>query len=172
MYHVSFEYLMKEGNLYSYEFNAFLHHICNEMAEDPHYFFNIGLGVIGESVRFLLSAGSLRQVYTMMARVGSKFSSEQFETFEARDNSIVIQRRTPVTREQLGDALWMVHVSSGCHTLRGALSTFPRIHSNLPLAEIEERKCLLCGDDCCEWKIIWQDNGKRGLFGWLSGKRG
>ncbi|MBI3165569.1 MAG: hypothetical protein HYZ24_12875 [Chloroflexi bacterium] len=170
-HYVSIEYLMRDGNLYSYEFNAFLHHICNELAGDPHYFYNIGLRVVGEAVGFLLRVGSLRQVYTTTAKIGSKFSSEQFEVLDATETSIVIQRRTPVTREQLGDSLWFVHVISGCHSMRGSLSTIPRIHSNLPNALIEDRKCLLHGDDCCEWKITWQDNAKRGLLGWLGGRR-
>jgi hypothetical protein len=167
LYHISFDYLLKEGNLYSYEFSAFLHCICNELADDPHYFFNIGLHIIPDSIGFLLRAGTLTQVYATMARIGSKFSAEQFETLSPENNSVIIQRRTPVTRAQLGEAAWLTHVSSGCHTLRGALSTFPKIHSGRPYAEIEERKCLLRGDDCCEWKVIWQEKERRGWFGWL-----
>lgn len=167
IHHVTFDYLLKEGNLYSYEFSAFLHYICNELAEDPHYFFNIGLRIFPESMRFLFQAASLQQVYSAMARIGSKFSAEQFKSLDAGDHSIIIQRRTPTTPQQLGDAAWFIHVASGCHTLRGALSSFPHIHSGQPHAEIEERKCLLRGDDCCEWKFIWQTQEKRGLFGWF-----
>lgn len=167
-HHVTFDYLLKEGNLYSYEFNAFVHYICNELAEEPHYFFNIGLRVFPESMRFLFQAVSLQQVYATMTRIGSKFSAEQFKTLESTDNSIVIQRRTPTTPQQLGETAWFIHAASGCHTLRGALSTFPAIHSGQPNAEIEERKCLLRGDDCCEWKFIWQAQKRRGLFGWLT----
>ncbi len=167
IHHVSFDYLLKEGNLYSYEFSAFLHYICNDLAEDPHYFFNIGMHIFPESVRFLFQTVSIQQVYATMASIGSKFSAEQFKSLESTDSSIVIQRRTPTTPEQLGDAAWFIHVASGCHTLRGALSCFPNIHSGLPNAEIEEHKCLLRGDDCCEWKFIWQAQEKRGFFGWL-----
>ena len=86
---------------------------------------------------------------------------------EEADNSVVIQRRTPATRETLGDAAWFTHIASGCHTLRGALASFPYIHSKQPHAEIEETQCLLRGDDCCEWKFIWQAEKRRGLFGWI-----
>jgi len=167
LYHVTADYLFKEGNLYSYEFSSFLHHICNELAGDPHYFFNIGLRILPESIKFLFSAVSLLQVYQTMTRIGSKFSAEQFETLEAEKNSIVVQRRTPAISEQLGETAWLVHVASGCHTLRAALSTFPRIHSGQPLAEIEERKCLLRGDDCCEWKFIWQAQEKQSWLSWI-----
>jgi hypothetical protein len=169
LYHVTSDYLFKEGNLYSYEFSAFLHHICNEITGDPHYFFNIGLRIFPDSIRFLFSAISLQQVYLTMAQIGSRFSAEQFETLEPQPNSVVIQRRTPALPEQLGETAWLVHVASGCQTLRAALASFPKIHSGQPLAEIEERQCLLRGDECCEWKFIWQTEKKRGWFSW--GKR-
>ena len=167
IYHVTSDYLLNEGNLYSYEFNAFLHYICNDLASDPHYFFNIGSRIFPPSVSFLFSAVSLQQVYITIAKLGSRFSAEQFETLEVQSNSIVIQRRTPATPEQLGDTAWLVHVAAGCQTLRGALATFPYHHSKQPPAEIEERKCLLRGDECCEWKFIWQETKKRGMFSWL-----
>jgi hypothetical protein len=137
------------------------------MAATPHYFYEIGLRIIPDSMSFLFKAATIRQIYTTIAKIGSRFSEEKFDTLDANDHSIVIQRRTPVTYERLGEVPWLVHIASGCQTLRGALASIPNIQSGAPNSEIEERKCILRGDDCCEWKLIWQPPARKKWFGWF-----
>jgi len=36
-YHVTVDYLMNEGHIYSVEFDAFLSHICRELSGDPRF---------------------------------------------------------------------------------------------------------------------------------------
>jgi hypothetical protein len=84
-HHVDFDYLLKEGNLYSYEFSAFLHHICNDMAGDPHYFFNIGLRIFPESIRFLFQSPSIQQIYMAMITANGNSSGRNRKNADGLD---------------------------------------------------------------------------------------
>ena len=90
-YHVSADYLMNEGNIYSVEFDTFLSHICQELSGDPNFHFNRGSRSIPASVALLSRPFSLSQTYRMLPRFTAKLADTDLRVGTVTRTSAVIQ---------------------------------------------------------------------------------
>ncbi|MBN1888028.1 MAG: SpoIIE family protein phosphatase [Thermoflexales bacterium] len=167
-YHVTREYLLNEGHAYSVEFDAFLSHICYELADDPRFHFNRGAKSIPPSILFLARPFPLSQVYNLLPRFAGKFADTEFRVVHVAPGSATIQWYSTKELAMLPDALRRAFIAYSCQYIQGTLSSIPKVHSGLPMAGIREIRCQLNGDECCEWEFSWQEPPKapawRGLF--------
>ena len=69
----------------------------------------------------------------------------------------------------LAPELYVSNLYINCQAIQGIYAGAPRLHSGLPQAQIKELSCAVKGADYCEWEFTWQEQEKRGWFGWLRG---
>ncbi len=164
-YHVTADYLFKEGNSYSVEFDAFLSEICRDISGDTRFHFNRGARSISASVLQLARPLSLRQVYSLLPRFAAKFAATEFRVGRVTANSAVIQWYAAADLARLPPAIHRLFLEYSCQYIQGTFSAIPQVHSGLPPAGVREIRCYLRGDECCEWEFTWQAPARRGLLG-------
>ncbi len=162
-YHVTADYLFKEGNRYSVEFDAFLSEICRDISGDARFHFNRGARSISASVLQLARPLSLSQVYSLLPRFAAKFAATEFRVGRVTANSAVIQWHAAADLARLPPAVHRLFLEYSCQYIQGTFSAIPQVHSGLPPAVIREIRCHLRGDECCEWEFTWKNPERRGL---------
>jgi sigma-B regulation protein RsbU (phosphoserine phosphatase) len=155
-YQVSRDYLLDASHYYSHEFNLFVNEFACQIAGDPYLFFQRGLRSIPPALVNLARPLSLRQVYTWVPRLVGKVTETDIRVARVTPGSAVIQWYPQVQFSRLPQNLHRRYVRMGCQAYQGVFAVTPLVHSNLPLAKIKELRCLLRGDECCEWEFIWQ----------------
>jgi PAS domain S-box-containing protein len=154
-YHISANYLMNEGHSYSVEFDVYLSVICQELSGDPRFHFNRGLRGIPTAVALLSRPFSLSQVYRLLPRFAAKVADTDFKVISVSSNNAVIQWNPLKDLARLPTVLHQPFIEYSCQYIQGSLANIPASHSGLPIAEVEEQKCVLHGDPVCEWKFTW-----------------
>jgi PAS domain S-box-containing protein len=155
-YHVTADYLMNEGHIYSVEFDTFLSHICRELSEDPRFHFNRGARSIPAFVALLSRPFSLNQTYRMLPRFTAKLADTDLRVGKVTPTSAVIQWHGEKDLARLPDALHQLFTELACQMAQGALASIPRLHSGLPMADVKEMRCQSRGDAYCEWEFTWE----------------
>jgi len=155
-YHVTVDYLMNEGNVYSVEFDTFLSHICRELSGDARFHFNRGARSIPPSVALLSRPFSLSQTYRMLPRFTAKLADTDLRVGTVTPTSAVVQWHSEKDLARLPEALRPLFTELACQMAQGALASIPRVHSGLPMAKINELRCKLWGDSYCEWEFTWE----------------
>ncbi len=155
-YHVTVEYLMNEGHLYSVEFDAFLSHICRELSGDPRFHFNRGSRSIPASVALLSRPFSLSQTYRMLPRFTAKLADTDLRVGTVTRTSAVVQWHSEKDLARLPESLHQIFIELACQMAQGALASIPAVHSGLPMANVQELRCRSRGDAYCEWEFTWE----------------
>ncbi len=163
-YHVSPRYLLDEGNYYSHEFSLYLNELARDIAGDPDFDFHRGQRSIPPSLVQLTHPLPLRQVYNLLPRLTSRVTDADIRIVRTTDNSAVVQWYPERQLRKLPPSLHQRYIHMACPAYQGVFAVVPSVHSGLPLAAIEENRCLMEGDECCEWEFTWQipepDTGK------------
>ncbi len=166
-YHVSAEYLLNPGNTYSREFAAYFFEICRYVSGDKDFHFNKGKVVNSSATQHMSRPFSLSQVYRVFPRFVGKYTDLDVDVLEVTHTTAAFRMRSDSQLAKLPPEIRRHSILSTCHGFQGYLVNLPRFHSNLPAAEINERKCQLHGDPYCEWEITWQNPRPRvGLKAW------
>jgi len=155
-YHVSADYLLNEGNIYSVEFDAFLSHFCHELSEDPRFHFNRGARSIPASVALLSRPFSLSQTYRMLPRFTAKLADTDLRVGTVTRTSAVVQWHAEKDLARLPETLHPLFIQLACQMAQGALASIPKVHSGLPMAQVNELRCRSRGDAYCEWEFTWE----------------
>ncbi|RPI67705.1 MAG: PAS domain S-box protein, partial [Geobacteraceae bacterium] len=155
-YHVSPEYLMKEGNSYSVEFDVFISMICQELSGDPNFHFNRGTRGTPVSVVHLSRPFPLNQVYRLLPRFASKVADTDFKVVSVSSSSAIIRWNPQKDINRLPETLHAMFLEYSCPYIQGSLAIIPSLHSGLPMATINERQCSRHGDEFCEWEFTWE----------------
>ncbi|MCU0595473.1 MAG: hypothetical protein MUC98_08450, partial [Desulfobacterota bacterium] len=155
-YHVSADYLLNEGNIYSVEFDAFLSHICCELSGDPRFHFNRGARSIPASVALLSRPFSLSQTYRMLPRFTAKLADTDLRVDKVTRTSAVVQWYAEKDLARLPEPLHPLFIELACQMAQGALASIPTVHSRLPMASVKELRCRSRGDAYCEWEFSWE----------------
>jgi len=155
-YHVTLDYLMNEGNIYSVEFDTFLSHLCRELSGDPRFHFNRGVRSIPASVALLSRPFSLSQTYRMLPRFTAKLADTDLRVAAVTPTSAVVEWHSEKDLARLPEPLRPIFTELACQMAQGALASIPAVHSGLPMASVKELRCRLRGDACCEWEFTWE----------------
>ncbi|MCU0594119.1 MAG: response regulator [Desulfobacterota bacterium] len=155
-YHVTIDYLMNEGNIYSVEFDAFLSHICRELSGDPRFHFNRGSRSIPSSVALLSRPFSLSQTYRMLPRFTAKLADTDLRVGKVTRASAVVEWHAEKDLARLPETLHPLFTELACQMAQGALASIPTVHSGLPMAKVKELRCRARGDAYCEWEFTWE----------------
>jgi two-component system sensor histidine kinase/response regulator len=155
-YSVSREYLLNESNYYSQEFSLFLSEFARDISGDPSFNFHRGLKSIPATVLKLARPLTLRQVYALAPRLTARVNDADIRVTRTTPNSAVIQWHPGRELAKLPPGIHRRYIHSGCQVYQGVFAAIPLGHSKLPLARIKENRCVLRGDDCCEWEFTWE----------------
>jgi PAS domain S-box-containing protein len=154
-YHITADYLMNEGHSYSVEFDVYLSVICQELSGDPRFHFNRGTRGNPAAVALLSRPFSLSQVYRLLPRFAAKVADTDFKVISVSSNNAVIQWNPSKDLARLPAVDHQPFIEYSCQYIQGSLASIPASHSGLPIAEVDDLKCLLRGDPVCEWKFTW-----------------
>ncbi len=184
-YHVTADSLRSHrSGQFSFEFGTYLQVIAQQLSGDPNFHFNRSLRLQYPLLAPLIQTFGLSQAYRLMPALAARITDVQMETVTTTPTSALIRWRADKALAQLPPELrgHFVHVS--CQATQALLSRLPVLHSRLPAARVKEWRCLLHGDDCCEWEFTWQNRQPRpgaevglglalsltlGLLWWLRG---
>ena len=155
-YSFSRDYLLNESNYYSHEFNLFLNEFARDISGDPSFHFHRGLNSIPAAVVKLARPFTLRQVYALVPRLTARVTNADIRITRSEPNSAVIQWHPGRQLAQLPPGIHQRYIHMACQAYQGVFAAIPLVHSKRPLARIKENRCLLRGDDCCEWEFSWQ----------------
>jgi PAS domain S-box-containing protein len=153
---VSRDYLLNKSNYYSHEFNLFLNEFARDISGDPSFHFHRGLNSIPADVVKLSRPFTLRQVYALVPRLTARVTNADIRIARSEPNSAVIQWYPARQLAQLPPSIHRRYIHMACQAYQGVFAAIPPVHSKQPLARIRENRCLLHGDDCCEWEFTWE----------------
>jgi two-component system sensor histidine kinase/response regulator len=155
-YSVSREYLLNESNYYSHEFNLFLNEFARDISGDPSFHFHRGLNSIPAALVKLVRPFTLRQVYALAPRLIARVTNADIRVTQTAPNSARIQWHPRRQLAQLPPAIHRRYIHMACQAYQGVFAAVPSVHSKQPVARIKENRCLLRGDDYCEWEFYWE----------------
>lgn len=157
-YNVSREYLMNEGNYYSYEFEFFICDFARAICGDPDFFFHRAKKSIPSSLAWIGRPFTLQQIYNLLPRFTALFVDTDIRVLRTAKNSAVIQWWGQAQAEKVPEPSRAGYLELGCYGYQGAYATIPPIlNPGLPLAQVRETTCQLKGDECCTWEFTWQN---------------
>jgi signal transduction histidine kinase/DNA-binding response OmpR family regulator len=152
--HLTAESLMNLGYV-SNEFNVFVTCVCARISNIPNFHFQHGHSLV-ESVAYMLRALPLRQAYNVVPRFAAKFGEVDLRVMNLSASSVTVRWYAGDIVKRSSPELLPYLLRDTCQLLQGSLAYFPVAIANLPLAKINETKCLAHGDEYCEWEFSWQ----------------
>jgi PAS domain S-box-containing protein len=164
LYHVTADYLMDDHHSYSMEFMVYVDGICYELSGDPHYHFESGARSFPSSLTYLVRPFSVTQGYGLVPRVAALFQDTDVRVVHVGPGAAVIQWYAGKDTAQVPESLKQRVIFNTCQGLQGVFAQIPRIVAGLPVAKVQELRCILRGDACCEWEFTWQEPRRRGLY--------
>jgi PAS domain S-box-containing protein len=164
VYHVTADYLMNDHHSYSMEFMVFLDGICYELSGEPRYHFESGARSFPTSLTYLVRPLSVSQGYGLVPRVTAFFQDTDVRVVHVEPGAAVIQWHSGKDTAQVPENLKQRVIFGTCQGLQGVFAQIPRIVAGLPAAQVQELRCILRGDACCEWEFTWQEPRRRGLY--------
>lgn len=158
IYHVTPSFLRNLWNAYSYEFVCFVREFAEQLSGDPQFQFHVGRKKnVPQVIAILGRPFTLPQIYSMWPRFVQKYENGCLECSigEVTDRSAVLRLKfTDKAYRQFGPYR-KACAELVCETCKGGLSIVPERVHRLPPAEVKDVKCIVRGDDCCEWKFTW-----------------
>ena len=156
-YHVTLEYLLDPGNTYSREFALYFFEIGRYISGDADFHFNKGRVNEDAATSYMMLPFSLSQIYSVFPRFVGKYTDLDVETIKVTNTSAILRMRAEKQLSKLPKEVHPISILSTCHGFQGYLIHLPVFYGNMPPATITERKCILHGDDYCEWEFTWQN---------------
>ncbi|MEW6365531.1 MAG: response regulator [Acidobacteriota bacterium] len=168
-YHVTREHLLKEDHLYTHEFNVYVVDFCSEISGDPDFFFKRGrLGVPPYLINMARPL-TLRQLYTLLPLFAAKASDAGIRVSNVTDGSAQIRWSPRPRLGQLPAGTHQRYIRMACRGYQAALAYLPTQHSGIPSAKVQETRCMLNGEEWCEWTLTWQPVGSGNRVGLWAG---
>jgi len=139
----------------SFDLGTVVRETCREIAGVPHFFFHQGHAVV-QSVAYLLRALSIRQVFNVVPRFASKFGDADVRVMNDSASSATLRWYPDSIYEHSSPETYQHAIHMTCQTVQGSMAYIPPLMADLPPAQVREIKCVLHGDEYCEWEFTWQ----------------
>src|SRR5262245_6375592 len=172
-YRVTAGFLKNPWNSYSNEFGVFVTQFCWDISGDPQFQFNMAREkAISPVIQVLGRPFSVPQIYKMSAYFAQRFAKDSFytEATQVTNRAAIIQMRfSDRALRQFGPYL-RACAEMYCIAHKGYFSAVPEKFHNLPPANVMDRRCIVNGDDFCEWEVTWSAGKRRAwpLLSWFS----
>lgn len=166
--HVSRDYLLNPRNYYSFEFVIYANELARQISGDMNWAFHRGMRSIPVSMLHLARPLSLQQVYSLLPRFVSMVVADEIRVVSTTPTSAVIQMDPRKQLAALPEVLHQRVQYTACQAYQGAFAVIPWVLRRDPIAKVKERRCVLRGDECCEWEMTWENPaGRPGLGLWI-----
>ena len=168
-FRVTREYLLAEGNSYSYEFNLYTTLFAQEISGDPDFAFHRGLRSVPAGLITITRSFGLKQVFRLLPRFAAKVTRSDVRVVRVGTSSATLQWFPDERLELLPSSIHQQYLSTICPAYQGVFASIPFLHSGLGLADVTQSRCVLKDDDCCEWTFSWQGEERESRLGPLVG---
>ena len=167
VYHVTPELVRNEWRSYSYEFVAYLREFCKELSGNPRFHFDMAADrIIPPVIQILGRPFTLRQIFQMYPHFGQKYAKGvvEFGVGEVTDRSALLRQRfTDRGLRQFGPYLKACALNV-CDQVKGGMCAVPEKIHGLPRATVNDRSCIVNGDEWCEWEFTWVEQPQPGIL--------
>ena len=168
VYHVTPAFLKNAWNSYSYEFASYLREFCKELSGDPQYHYNVGKAKhISPLIQTLGRPFPLSQIHRMYPYFAHKYArSLECTAVAVTDGSAILRLKFPDQVLQQFGLYRKACAAQTCESSKGRIAMVPvRVHG-LPASIVQDRACIVNGDEYCEWEVTWKP-GAKGRIWWL-----
>ncbi len=159
-YNITREMLFDTNRFYSHQFNLLINQAALEISGDPHFFFRRGFKSIPAGIKAVMRHLSIQQIYNIIPRLSARVVEEDIRVARVTSHSAVIQWHPQTLMEKLPEEWRRRAVYMICQVYQGAYSAIPQFSKDIKPAHVRELRCVLNGDECCEWEFTWQETGK------------
>jgi signal transduction histidine kinase/DNA-binding response OmpR family regulator len=163
-YHLTSETIFDKDRYYSYEFSLFINEYAAEISGDSHFFFRRGVKSVPISMLSLIRPLTLSYAYSILPRFSSKQSDADIRVSAHGKDFVNIQWYGKVQADKVPAETRLRYIHMSCRAYQGVFAVIPQLHSGLSIAHVEEIKCQLHGDECCEWRLTWDASSKTSRF--------
>ncbi|TAJ32284.1 MAG: GAF domain-containing protein, partial [Nitrospirae bacterium] len=173
-YHVTAEFMKNPWNSYSYEFSAFFAQFCVDISGDPQFHFTMGRRhAISPIIQALGRPFSIAQIYKLSPYFARVYHAKEVFYVDA----VKVSNRSAILRMGFGDSAYPQFgpylrgcAKHWCAATKGYFVGVPEIYRHLQPATALDRRCMVEGDDCCEWEVTWSVEESRSwpVVGWLA----
>ena len=154
-YHVTAESLKQASLGYSYEFFVYAVTFCQEILNDEHFAYN-WIPQMGIPTGWIAYTGlGLGHVYSSLPFLIRFMAHVRLQCERVSNTQVVVRQYVPDDFREVPPVVAARLIVFTKDMMAGLLSELPRIHANLPPAEVIERKDLLRGDPYSEWEVTW-----------------
>ena len=167
-YHVTRTFLKNPWRSYSYEFVCYLREFGKRLSGDPFYVLHTAMAKhISPIIQVLCRPFPMQHIYKMTPTLGAKFSKGiVVEVDSAQEGRAVVRMKfSERAYEQFG-VYRMACTDLSCQSAKGGLMVLPKQVHGSPLATIEDRSCMVAGDEWCTYDICWAPRTPRGRIVW------
>ncbi len=173
LHRVTAEMLLVEGNNYSHELELYVNELCRHLSGAEGFYFSRGIKIVPASVATIFRPFGLRQAYALVARATEKFVQSDVKVVETTARSAVIQWRADPQLGRIRPQLRRRWLQMSCAAYQGAYAAIPPLlHPGLAWAAVDDLRCQLKGDPCCEWRFTWENPKPRRAVRLLLGAAG
>ncbi len=154
-YHVTAESLKQSGIGYSYEFFVYAVTFCQEITDDDGFAYH-WIPQMGIPAGWIAYTGlGLSHVYASLPFLIRFLGHVRMQCERVSDKQVIIRQFVPDDFKGVAPVVAARLIAFTKDMMIGFLAELPRIHANLPPAEVIERKELLKGDPYNEWVVTW-----------------
>lgn len=155
-YHVTADSLAQSGSAYSFEFFTYAVTCCTEITRDAGFAYR-WVSHMGLPPGWLILSGlPLSSVYASLPTLVRFLSYARLDCEKIAENQVLIRLTGEVPLSDLPGPVRARLFKFTRDILAGLLVELPRLHANLPVAEIVARMDLLNGDPYTEWLVTWK----------------
>ncbi|MBL8092599.1 MAG: GAF domain-containing protein [Anaerolineales bacterium] len=156
-YHLTTDDLARSGVGYSYEFFVYAVTYCQEITGDADFAYR-WMPEMGLPAGWVVYTGlPIGLVYASLPFLVRLLSQARLQCQRLSDRQMVVRLHAGDSPVVLPDAVAARLFAISRDVLAGVLTEIPRLHANMPRAELIERHDLLKGDPYTEWEVTWQN---------------
>lgn len=171
-YHVTADYLLNEGNNYSYEFRLYVSEFARAISGDPRFFFDLGPRVIPSALGLMSRPLGTRGTYAILPRLVAKVIKTDLQIADLSDRSATVHWHAASQLKLVPQHLHQRYTRLACETYQGTFASVPTFGGNLP-GSVHATQCQADGAPYCEWVFTWEEAaaqlGRQWLFAGLGG---
>lgn len=166
-YHVTSDYLLNEGNNYSYEFRLFVADYCRVISGDRDFFFQQGTRNIPMALVHLARPLGVRGTFGVLPRMAAKFVQTDLRVVRSTSNAVTIQWSAAGQVEKVPEEHRQAYLHYACRSYQGICSAIPSAVFGLSSVTVREISCQTHGDPFCEWDITWPEVERSRVTLWV-----
>lgn len=159
-YHVTSRFLRNPWTSYSNEFTAYLVEFCIDLSRDIDFQLNMGRNkLIPPLMQTLMRPFSVKSIYKGATRWIQHYAKDSYDlqAIEVKEGSAVLRMNLMERALNQFGLYRRACAKIWCNAIKVGVSIVPEKVHGLERAVMLERKCIVQGDNYCEWQVRWKE---------------